>query len=219
MAAIHSDSWWCGYNIKTYFSPGDPSPGAPLIDGNNPRYGTSYAANEAVFTAGQAMKPTWRSGTNVAPGARMALTFADGTSNTVVFAERYMVCASPSGSAMNRAEVYWGETCLDCWSPYTCNRINSAGNAGNPPLFYASQGAVHLTPNNDFKLNSPLAQVPQIKPTQQTCDPCRLQGFWTGGTLVGMGDGSVRLVSGGISQQTWSDATNPADGHVLGSDW
>jgi prepilin-type N-terminal cleavage/methylation domain-containing protein len=218
-AALHNDSWWCGYNVKTYWSPGDPSPGAPLIDGNNPRYGTSYAANEAVFAAGQTIKPSWRSGTKAAPGAKIPATFVDGTSNTVVFGEKYMVCASPAGSAGNRAEFYWGETCLDCWSPHTCNRLNSPGNSGSPPQFYGAQNSVDITPANDFTINQPLAILPQIKPTQATCNPCTLHGMWAGGIMCGLGDGSVRLVSGGISQLTWSNATNPADGNVLGSDW
>jgi hypothetical protein len=36
---------------------------------------------------------------------------------------------------------------------------------------------------------------------------------------VALMDGSVRKVSASISQQTWTNALNPADGQVLGSDW
>jgi hypothetical protein len=41
----------------------------------------------------------------------------------------------------------------------------------------------------------------------------------TGATVVAMTDGSVRLVSPGLSQITWAYACNPADGMPLGSDW
>ena len=37
--------------------------------------------------------------------------------------------------------------------------------------------------------------------------------------MVGLGDGSVRLVNSGVSQPTWSDAVFPNDGQPLGSDW
>lgn len=36
---------------------------------------------------------------------------------------------------------------------------------------------------------------------------------------IALMDGSVRNVSAGLSQATWSNALNPADGQVLGSDW
>src|SRR5262249_29498631 len=37
MAINQADSWWCGYNVKTYFAPSDPSPGSPEPDTGNPR--------------------------------------------------------------------------------------------------------------------------------------------------------------------------------------
>jgi hypothetical protein len=36
---------------------------------------------------------------------------------------------------------------------------------------------------------------------------------------VGLGDGSARGVSGSVSVTTWTNACNPRDGAVLGSDW
>jgi prepilin-type N-terminal cleavage/methylation domain-containing protein len=41
----------------------------------------------------------------------------------------------------------------------------------------------------------------------------------TGGILVGLADGSVRLVSTGVQPQTWWSAMTPNLGVVLGSDW
>src|SRR5262249_54481145 len=51
MPTIHYDSWWCGFGIKTYVSPLDPTQtanGSP-IDTGSPRFGISYAPNEWVF--------------------------------------------------------------------------------------------------------------------------------------------------------------------------
>jgi prepilin-type processing-associated H-X9-DG protein len=41
----------------------------------------------------------------------------------------------------------------------------------------------------------------------------------TGGINVAMGDGSVRIVSDGISGFSWYHATTPASGDLLGPDW
>jgi len=129
-AALHPDSWWCGYNVKTYYSPGDPSPNAPEPDTGNPRYGSSYATNEAVF-GGNFGAPGYSGKRSAsAPVAKIPSTFQDGTSNTIVFAEKYMQC----GPIGNQAAFYWGETCLDCAAP-TCNRLGGAGVVGSPPMF------------------------------------------------------------------------------------
>jgi prepilin-type N-terminal cleavage/methylation domain-containing protein len=211
MAINHNDSWWCSYNIKTYVNPGDPSaPANGEPDTGNPRWGTGYAPNEAVFAVGLAIKPNWRDGLHAAPVARIPATFQDGTSNTIVFAEKYMVCGPSSTS---RAAFYWGETCLDCGSPGTkdgaCNRLGNPPSVGSPPMFYTSQGA-----------NFGFAGVTfQAKPPPNNCNPCMLQGPWAGSILVGLGDGSVRLVSSGITAKTWTNAVGPQDGNTLGSDW
>jgi prepilin-type N-terminal cleavage/methylation domain-containing protein len=218
-ATLHPDSWWCGYNIKTYVSPADPSaPASGFPDTRNPRAGTSYAHNEAVFAAGLTIIPNFRNGT-ISPVARIPSTFTDGTSNTIVFAEKYMIC----GPSANRvATFYWGETCLNCGSPSgggtstvaysgACNRLGNPVSVGSPSLFYQSTSA------NRRPLNQVL--VPQPKPSPYACNPCMLQAPNAAGLQVGMGDGSVRMVSTGISQFTWSLAVTPNDGLVLGRDW
>jgi prepilin-type N-terminal cleavage/methylation domain-containing protein len=204
MAVNHPDSWWCGYNVKTFYNPGDPSPDAPEPDKTNgPRYGDSYATNESVFGAGLVITPGFRGG-GVQPVCRIPASIADGLSNTIFFAEKYMECGNRVG---NYAVFYWGETCLDCGSPNTyagaCNRIGGPAGVGSPPLFYNS-----------------LTLPPQPKPSPLNCNPCMLQGPWPGGGCqVGMGDGSARLVAPSITQQTWANAVNPNDGNPLGPDW
>src|SRR5262249_28531656 len=102
---------------------------------------------------------------------------------------------------------YYGETCLNCGSPGTyagaCNRLGpDTTYVGSPPMFYNS-----------------LILPPQPKPAVNNCNPCMLQAMHAGGALVGLGDGSVRLVNTSISLTTWMNAVNPADGNVLGNDW
>jgi prepilin-type N-terminal cleavage/methylation domain-containing protein len=204
-ASLHPDSWWCGYTIKTFTSPTDPSaPPSGYPDPSTPRYGTSYAPNEAVFAYGMTPDRSWRSGTHPDPVAKIPSTFFDGTANTIVFAEKYQVCGPKSNRV---AAFYYGETCLDCGSPNnyptSCNRLGPDPHSlGSPPMFYAG-----------------LTVPPQNRPIPTKCNPCLLQGPNAGGCQVGLGDGSVRMVSTSISQQTWANAVNPADGQTLGADW
>jgi len=60
---------------------------------------------------------------------------------------------------------------------------------------------------------------PQVGIIQSQCDKSRLQSFHTAAVIVGLGDGSARLVNGTVSQSTWYSAISPADGNPLGSDW
>jgi prepilin-type N-terminal cleavage/methylation domain-containing protein len=201
---LHPDSWWCGYTVKTYVSPADPSaPADGYPDHGNPRYGTSYAPNEKVFANGLNIVPGFRNGTTP-PVAKFPATFLDGSSNTIVFAEKYMTC----GLAGSAATFYYGETCIDCGSPNTyagaCNRLASdPSGVGSPPMFYSA-----------------ITTVPQPKPAfRKGCNPCLLQGPHGAGILVGLGDGSARMVSTSISQTTWQRAVDPADGLPMGQDW
>jgi prepilin-type N-terminal cleavage/methylation domain-containing protein len=184
----HYDSWWCGFNIKSYWSPADPSaPSNGMPDTSSPRGGTSYAPNEYVLQP--PINSGWpnRAG---APTARFPASIPDGTSNTISFAEKRMICPSQGG-----AVFYWGET------GGGCSRTVSTPSSGGSIAAFNS-----LT-------------VPQFNPTGPNCNPCRLNSSTDGGILVGLFDGSVKLVSQGISQATWQDAVLPNDGIPLGSDW
>jgi len=164
------------YNIvvKTYIVPADPTGSA----------GQAWAGGWALGEYGvnyQVVGDTWPSQAGWDKAARIPGTFADGTSNTIVFAEKMGLCTtSPVGALW--AHGNW-----------------------NPP--WMSLFAYDST-----------AQ-PQYKPTQAACVPSQAQGQSTGVVIVGMGDGSVRTVSSGVSQPTWWAACTPAGGEVLGSDW
>jgi hypothetical protein len=217
MANNHNDSWWCGIGIKTYVSPLDPSnpSNGSALDGSSPRYGISYAPNEWVFDAAQYPSQTTNpigggnhthipgvnnrphspkvNGVPIAPFASIPRSFPDGTSNTLLFAEKYTLCG---GSNTSFAAFYWGET------DGACNRLGSnAVVLGSMPGIY--------TIGATFQLQPPVYQ----------CNPCMLQATTAAGELVSMGDGSCRIVNSGISLTTWQRAIMPADGLVLGSDW
>jgi hypothetical protein len=62
----------------------------------------------------------------------------------------------------------------------------------------------------------------QVTPTPYNgpaCDPVRAQAPRSAGILTLLGDASVRLVSSGVSPNTWWAACTPANGDLLGPDW
>jgi prepilin-type N-terminal cleavage/methylation domain-containing protein len=59
----------------------------------------------------------------------------------------------------------------------------------------------------------------QVAPTIAACNYNVAQSPHTGVMNVGLGDGSVRTLSQGLSAATWWAACTPNGGEVLGSDW
>ena len=155
--------------VKIFISPADPSNPASqvLITGsptpiNNGLWGTaSYCYNPRAFT--------------VAP-AGLGRSFADGTSNTILFTEKYQICGTGPGSIQN----YWfgaysGNSAAYLWSPVMpgADLVTATG---------AFAGA-------DF-LQSNLA----IGPT--ACHPAAPSGPHTGLILIALADGSVHSLAG-----------------------
>jgi prepilin-type N-terminal cleavage/methylation domain-containing protein len=119
----------------------------------------------------------------------------DGTSQTILFAEKPGGCVSDNGSLWALA---YSDCCGAQYAPVFANQP-SYGSWNQLPMFG--------WPN------------PQASPAQNSCDTGRAGGFHTNLILVGMADGSVRSVNQGITQATWQSAILPADGIPLGSDW
>jgi prepilin-type N-terminal cleavage/methylation domain-containing protein len=115
----------------------------------------------------------------------------DGTSNTIAWTEKYATCGS-SGTLWSWVGYDWGGGVA--WAPVFYGTQYGQGNPTALPLF---------APN----------------PYQSACDPSRASSNHTGTILVGLMDGSVRGVNQSLSLTTWTNACNPADGLVLGSDW
>ncbi len=60
---------------------------------------------------------------------------------------------------------------------------------------------------------------PQPSGKPANCDGGLASSPHTGGIVVGLGDGSARFVSNGVSPTTWWQALTPDGGEALGSDW
>jgi len=175
-----------GTVVKTYLCPSDTSGGA----GNIQRYGyasTSYAANGLVFYP---------------PGPKTIDTsMPDGTANTIIFTERYQICA-PN----------WGGYTGPAWALHP----SYVGHGWDSPVIGWHESPVS---SYDPSFDGGTGQPFQTRPAVNACDWRIAQGAHTGSIQVGMGDGSVRGAGNGVSAATWKMAGTPNDGGVLGSDW
>ena len=106
-----SNSWWIdlGGSIKTFQAPADPSmPGSGTFWATGglgmPRGATSYALNWHVYRGG------WDEDWQVGGVTRFPAGIQDGTSNTILIAERYTICGDPAATqGVAYVEVIWGE--------------------------------------------------------------------------------------------------------------
>jgi prepilin-type N-terminal cleavage/methylation domain-containing protein len=155
----------------------------------------NYAANYFVFGNPNGANTTEREqGSN-----RIPKVFQDGSSNTVVFAERYGTCGS--GGTANSSSTYgnlWSDS-NSVWRPIFC--VDNSSKAGSTAGY-------------------PACGKFQVQPNWITgCDSVLTQGLHTNGIMVGLGDASVRFVSNGVTVTTWAAACDPRDGVPLASDW
>jgi prepilin-type N-terminal cleavage/methylation domain-containing protein len=178
-----------GTAVKTYLCPSDPTAGAdgfPTIDttGKGALAAGNYAANQLVFGNG---------------GSQPAIprTFVDGTSNTIMFAEKYAYCAN-SGTANNSYWGYW-EATPPTWCPVFMDPAAPVAGCAGPSCGFQIQ--------------------PISNTTNGTCNPDLAQAAHTGGMQVCLGDASVRALNSGLSAATFYFACTPAGGESLPLDW
>jgi hypothetical protein len=220
-----SNSYYSHAIVKTFQAPGDPSLPADghTWDWNGPRGASSYAANWHVFRGG--WDEDWQNA-----GVMRFSSIQDGLSNTIFIAEHYTICGDPSKDGASQCaytEHIWGEDGQNA-GPTAFIQQGGCSDGGGvffaPSFFVLSPGGVLHPEKNVANYPWSYASLPQIQPPVKPsngvqCDPSRVQGFSPAGIQVGLGDGSVRLVSTGISQVTWGRAIDPNDGLPLGPDW
>jgi prepilin-type N-terminal cleavage/methylation domain-containing protein len=233
--------------INTYLSPADstassgttqsvsvtvtPAPPAPFTASWTGTFATtSYAANGQIFGSNSAGLPR---------------TFVDGTSNTIMIAERSQVCTKGDNS-----QVYnlWG---LGVWgnsmpafaalTPTTQTQTTNMFMSNSPPgntatggssswvqgTIYVKLGLQSLTtfsapgaPTAASGCSAAPYQKFQVAPRGCIpCDPRVAQTPHVGGMLVGLGDGSVRSLAPSMSEWTYWAAVTPAGNETPYTDW
>jgi prepilin-type N-terminal cleavage/methylation domain-containing protein len=203
-------TWLRQTKIAVYQCPSDPS----LGNGLDWQPGdSSYAGNFQVF-GGAA---NTNSSKNWDGMATIAASFLDGTSNTILFAEKYSRCngtGNPGGTWWMRG-VYHGIQSFSVNNPggddsYPGDRLSAvfAGGKGH-------DGTVWLTGTASKFLVKPFPFLSNPGP----CDKRVASSGHTAGMNVALADGSCRFLSQSINPATWWAACTPAGQEVLPSDW
>jgi len=186
--------WGNGNNaavVKTFLCPSDTSHQNGMYSAVGWSV-TSYANNYFMFCGTAKYNPTY--GVNDEVSKYSIGNIPDGSSNTIAMLERFAVFPNYGWAQLwcHPAGTYnWG------WNQWSST--NGPWNMGGGP------------PTQCY--------LPQfgLKPNQ--AHPYYPNGGHPTSILVGLMDGSVRGVSSGVSQNTWSQAMVPDDGTVTGADW
>jgi prepilin-type N-terminal cleavage/methylation domain-containing protein len=193
--------------VKTFRCPSDPSAGDGTI--TNPSVGivqpfavSTYAFNFQVFAAGSSTFQ-FHQQTDYPDGFRgiatMPATFSDGTSNTILYAEKYARCLTSSGSPIFGPGTERG--CLWAWW--------HTGFVYYPRFAWQTWWGTGAGPNSRF----------QVKPFPFTGSASRCDGARASTPHdvmnVALGDGSVRVLGGDISGNVWWALCTPAGGEVV----
>jgi prepilin-type N-terminal cleavage/methylation domain-containing protein len=193
----------CRYlpGIKTLQCPADYAMKNGYPTTNTTEGGSSYSWNWQIVGI-----PWTTTGTSTVKLSNIP----DGSSNTIFFAEKLCVGRDSAG---NLQGIHWWRNNDSNHTPI----IGWNGN-GNPTTPTAPTG-------NYTNWNQPPISIPDLAtaaiPSASTriADVGRASSGHTNTCLVGMGDGSVKNVSGTVSQTTWQAALGTADSIPLGPDW
>jgi prepilin-type N-terminal cleavage/methylation domain-containing protein len=194
-------------DVLLYRSPADPSiaqfPSPPLQG-----HAISYAANAQVFVGHPSLDRS----------------FADGMSQTIVFAEHFFWCG-PTQSIYSMTDPYKGPS----RRPTFADGGSILGGANPGDVYPVTSGNPAVTrpsrPGGTFQVqprpwipDKPASEGPR-PPGAGECDTSMPQTPHSGGMLVVLADGSVRTIRPSVSEETFWAAVTPAGGEVIGSDW
>jgi type II secretory pathway pseudopilin PulG len=192
--------------IKTFMCPSDASGPASglwargaLANEVGAWAWSNYGANFQVFGNPDAGD---NAGANMVGSSSIPATFTDGTSNTMLFAEKYRRCG-PTGSL-------WGHGSWDVpWMALFAygNRAGTAGYASN----CISGPAGIVGPASKFQS--------QPTPWETACTPSRPASPHAGGINAGLGDGSVQFLTTGIDPNVWWALCTPANGEPISGNY
>jgi prepilin-type N-terminal cleavage/methylation domain-containing protein len=201
--------------VKVYYCPSDNTAGTDGV--NSFGYAAaSYGGNYQLFG-------TVARSTGFGPKYNIG-SIPDGTSNTVAFAEHLSV----GYVSKQLAAAGSGGECLLVWDAWTAQNhcfYANYGDANHGPWIGVNAGLPSLarlcTVGDTLNGAGPFYWYSiQIRPgSAERNHRCSTSSNHPSSVLVGLADGSVRDVSGGISQATWVRALTPDDGLPMGSDW
>ncbi|HTU89772.1 MAG TPA: DUF1559 domain-containing protein [Gemmataceae bacterium] len=212
--------WFAKGNIiKVYLCPSDPTD--PSYMDTNTNAGGPVWANGDYMGNIMVFDPAG----NTLNGSKTIITsMPDGSSNTVMFAHYLMSCMDLTWNPTTPRGNNWA------WYPWDGNWGQWDAPVFGEPTYVALNGYANIPwtsrvddtngPDYSSGRSVPPSGIPfVVAPAGNACTWNVTVSPHTGAMLAGLGDGSVRVVSPGISVLTWWMACVPTDGGVLGSDW
>jgi len=211
------------HQVKAYMCPSDSSmpdgakdPNDQAWPGHDGRV-CSYPPNQQVFGKVDA------AGLYVDPdgNARIPATFVDGTSKTIILAEKLVLCAA-NATGGNGANFIWETTGnIDAWQPYFAVSSSPGGSGGTGiPFRTTNIGPTSMflyQPTPIVILGTSAGVIPYVYGSG--CDPGRTSTNHSAGMTVALADGSVRTISASMSGTTWWAACTPNSNDRTGDDW
>jgi prepilin-type N-terminal cleavage/methylation domain-containing protein len=154
---------------------------------------TSYGYNAHVF--GISYPWGWGQGSFKFPAS-----ITDGTSNTIFYTDKEMQWQGNKNWVPDPYMNIWVD-----WGPamYSPEGQNTGWGPSTPP----------------FNIQPPMGSACGAPSTAACGDGNKANSPHTGGIMAGMGDGSVRFVSQGVSSWSWWVALTPNQGDVFDSSW
>jgi prepilin-type N-terminal cleavage/methylation domain-containing protein len=163
---------------------------------------SNYAGNFLVFGAPNKMNTVLTGQKGSLEGSNRFAEIVDGLSNTLFFAERYGTC---SADGTLSGSLAYGSLWADGWLPWNpIFGINGESNGYIPSTYvpYEPVKMFQVAPDPLSECLSSVAQSPHST-----------------GMTVGVGDGSVRFISGNMDHTIWERLCDPRDGAIINSDW
>jgi prepilin-type N-terminal cleavage/methylation domain-containing protein len=196
-------------SVPTFRCPSDPSVesgGIVMIDGS--AFGAASYAPNGLISGTPPPTPGPQGMTRI-------LAITDGTSNTILQAEKYARCSNnfmPPAFQDGGTAWAFSSSVVFPWQPPPLQPPGKPFFPGFAIAALVARGAPDAVgPNSKFQV--------QPTPFLGNCDPTRAATAHPGGIQVGLADGSVRTLAPGLSSATWWNAVTPSGGELLGSDW
>jgi len=185
-------------DVKTYVCPSDPTYGNGENDtGRDGWHSGCYAGNFQVFGKPDAGNNAWG---NARGNANLTGFFQDGTSNTIVFGEKYAKAVEAGGTRWTLwAHGGWNSS----WSP-----VFAYGSADGSTGYNSG----YDLPNGIGKVG--IASKFLVQPTPQSPDQGVCSSGHSGGMNAGFGDGSVRNLTAGMDAAVWWAICTPKGGET-----
>ncbi len=176
--------------LSVLLCPSDPSPPGPMGIGRGVYSAIGYPPTWAIADYAANYYSFGNPNLPDVQGAMRFADFLDGTSQTILFAERYGACTNTASASL----VY---TCLwadatSYWRPVFCiNNLARTPTAAGYPACAMFQDAPDWF---------------------SECDASRAQSLHIGGMNVAMADGSVHFLNASLNDGVWAALCDPRDG-------